>query len=199
MSDESVFTALIEQGVPMETDPEATLPRMSQDEELTVRANTAKLIAELSGVDIYPEEFHRQQAVKLIRAGVTGTLAEYPNETITYLAAMVSKYDAMVVRELADLKLYTVNKLLELTNSRNEKIQLGALKLLGEIDGVDSYKKRTEITIQQKSTEDIERELMERLDRLTLDMGVAEEVEAEAEAEAEAEEIEEAEVDQDEE
>jgi hypothetical protein len=80
-----------------------------------------------------------------------------------------------VVKNLADLKTYTAHKLLELSNSANEKIQLGALKLLGEIDGVDAFKKRTEITVQQKSTEEIERELMEKLDRLTIDMGLAEE------------------------
>lgn len=170
-----MFTPPIEKDVPMLLDSEITLPSMSTQEEITVRANTIRLIAELTDQEVQPEEFHRQQAVKLLRTDSGVGLPAYPSETIAYLAGLVSKYDTMVVRELADLKLYTVNKLLELTSSKNEKIQLGALKLLGEIDGVDSYKKRTEITVQQKSTEEIERELMEKLDRLTFDMGDAEE------------------------
>lgn len=152
---------------------------MSRQEEIEVRANTIRLIAELTDQEILPEEFHRQQAVKLLRTDAGVGLPAYPSETIAYLAGLVSKYDTMVVRELADLKLYTVNKLLELTGSNNEKIQLGALKLLGEIDGVDSYKKRTEITLQQKSTEDIERELREKLDNMTIDMENVEEAEIE--------------------
>jgi hypothetical protein len=172
-----MFTPPIEKDVPLILESEITIPTMSRQEEIEVRANTIKLIAELTDQEILPEEFHRQQAVKLLRTDAGVGLPAYPSETIAYLAGLVSKYDTMVVRELADLKLYTVNKLLELTGSNNEKIQLGALKLLGEIDGVDSYKKRTEITVQQKSTEEIERELMDRLDRLTVDMGDVEEAE----------------------
>ena len=170
-----MLKAPIEFDVPLELDSEITLPDMTTQEEIQVRANTIRLIAELTGQEIQPEEFHRQQAVKLLKTDSGVNLPAYPSETIAYLAGLVNKYDTMVVRELADLKLYTVNKLLELTSSKNEKIQLGALKLLGEIDGVDSYKKRTEITVQQKSTEEIERELMEKLERLTVDMGDAEE------------------------
>ena len=165
--------------MPLILESEITIPTMSRQEEIEVRANTIRLIAELTDQEILPEEFHRQQAVKLLRTDAGVGLPAYPSETIAYLAGLVSKYDTMVVRELADLKLYTVNKLLELTGSNNEKIQLGALKLLGEIDGVDSYKKRTEITLQQKSTEDIERELREKLDNMTIDMENVEEAEIE--------------------
>jgi hypothetical protein len=174
-----MFTPPIESDVPLVLESEITIPTMTRQEEIAVRANTIRLIADLTDQEILPEEFHRQQAVKLLRTDAGIGLPAYPSETIAYLAGLVSKYDTMVVRELADLKLYTVNKLLELTGSNNEKIQLGALKLLGEIDGVDSYKKRTEITVQQKSTEDIERELMEKLDNMTIDMGDVEEVEIE--------------------
>jgi hypothetical protein len=166
----------IESDVPLDDKAEVTLPRMDEREELEVRARTIQLIADLTGEPAVPEEFHMHQARQIIKSKDLRNLSELPNETTLYLRELVSRYDYEVVRNLADLKTYTTHKLLELTNDANPKIQLGALKLLGEIDGIDAFKKRTEITVQQKSTEDIERELMEKLDKYTIDM---EEVEIE--------------------
>jgi hypothetical protein len=161
-----IFSPLVESDIPID----AKNVELDDGDKPYVIGNTLKFLSDLSGNPIMPDEYHRQQAVKLVRAGVTGDLSAYPNETLAYLAGLVSKYDAMVVRELADLKLYTINKLLELSNDPSPKIQLGALKLLGETDGVDAFKKRVEVTVSQKSNEEIERELMERLDQLTIDI-----------------------------
>jgi hypothetical protein len=173
-----MFVPPIESGVPIDERAELTLPQMDEREELEVRARTIKLVSDLMGEPPVPEEFHRQQARQILRSQDPRNLAELPNETTLYLRELVSRYDYEVVKNLADLKVYTTHKLIELSNSTNEKIQLGALKLLGEIDGVDAFKKRTEITVQQKSTEEIERELLEKLDRLTIDMGPAQETDA---------------------
>lgn len=178
------YTPEIESGVPIED----ALPVMTEDEELLVRANTAKLLADLTNTVIDPEPKHKQSALEIFKKQSKQNLplSAYPNETIAYLAGMVSLYDGMVVRELADLKLYVVNRLLEETTSKDAKIRVAALRMLGEIDGVDAFKKRTEITIQQKSTEEIESELMDKLNRLTVDMGAVQEAKQE-----EAEEVDE--------
>ena len=161
----------------MDERAEVTLPQMDEREELEVRARTIKLIADLTGETPVPEEIHMQQARQILKSKDLRNLAELPNETTLYLRELVSRYDYEVVKSLADLKIYTTHKLLELSNSPNEKIQLGALKLLGEVDGVDAFKKRTEITVQQRTNEEIEREILARIDRLTVDMGEVEEVE----------------------
>lgn len=150
---------------------------MSEREEVLVRANTAKLIADLTGTVLSPDEEDQATALEIFNETKQKLpLSAYPSETIAYLAGMVSLYDGMIVRELADLKLYVVNKLVEETASKDAKVRIAALKALGEVDGVDAFKKRTEITVQQKSTEEIESELMDRLNKLTIDMGEAEEV-----------------------
>jgi hypothetical protein len=79
---------------------------------------------------------------------------------------MVAQYDYMVVRELVDLKKYVVNKLLLETDSQDPKVRLGAIKALGEVDGVDAFKKRSEVTIKHKSMDEVEQELLETLQRL---------------------------------
>ena len=107
-------------------------------------------------------------------------LAQYPNETIAYLAGMVAQYDYMVVRELVDLKKYVVNKLLLETDSQDPKVRLGAIKALGEVDGVDAFKKRTEVTVKLQSIEEVEKELLETLAKLeqnTIDVKMVEVVE----------------------
>jgi hypothetical protein len=93
-------------------------------------------------------------------------LATYPNETLAYLAGMVAQYDTMIVREFADLKKYVVNKLIQETDNPDAKIRIAAIKALGEVDGVDAFKKRTEVTVKQQSMDEVERELIETLNKL---------------------------------
>ena len=91
----------------------------------------------------------------------------YPNETMAYLAGLVSQYNCMIVKDLADLKLYVVNKLVaEIENSSNAKERITALKHLGEVDGVDAFKKRSEITHRVKPIEEVEQELLTVLDNI---------------------------------
>ena len=177
-----MFTPDIESGIPIPFDTEDTLPDMSDEEEVRVRATTAKLIADLTGQELVPDPVQRQQAIDLFISNSNNRLplSAYPNETLAYLAGMVTMYDGMVVKELANLKLYVVNRLIEESmKAPRPETRITALKALGEIDGVDAFKMRTESTIQQRSTEDIEREIMEKIDKLTIDMGPVSEAEGE--------------------
>ena len=80
----------------------------------------------------------------------------------------------MVVNELAELKLYVVNKLIEDSGNKDARIRIQALRALGEVDGVDAFKKRTELTVQHRSTEEIERALLEKLDKLAINVDAVE-------------------------
>jgi hypothetical protein len=93
--------------------------------------------------------------------------AKYPNEVMAYLAGMVAQSNCMIVEELSDLKLYVVNKLVsEVENAKDAKARIAALSKLGEIDGVDAFKKRSEMTVKIQSIEEVERELIETLNML---------------------------------
>ena len=72
-----------------------------------------------------------------------------------------------VVDDLADLKMYVVNKLItEVENARDPKIRVAALSKLGEVDGVDAFKKRTEMTVKVQPIEEVEKELLETLSNI---------------------------------
>jgi HEAT repeat protein len=172
----------LEQNVPLPISAREALPELSMREELDMRANTIKLLADLTGSPIDPGEDDRTAATALagdlIKNGpIRPDMAIYPNETIAYLAGLVSQYDTLVVQELADLKRYVVNRLIEETNHPDGKVRLTALKSLGEVDGVDAFKKRTEITIKQQSIEEVEAELLAtiaKLEQRTVDVPMVE-------------------------
>ena len=163
----------IDSNIPLPSSMAEALPAMSTKEELEVRANTIKLLSDLTGKPILPTEENKEQARGVAKEAAENkpvNLSRYPNETIAYLAGMVSQYDAMVVNELAELKLFVVNKLIEDTGNKDARIRIQALRALGEVDGVDAFKRRTEITVQHRSTEEIERALLEKLDKFTIDV-----------------------------
>ena len=160
----------IEADIPLPASATEAMPPLSPKEEIEMRARTVKMLSDLNGIPIEPTPEHRGQALELMEKVVanktTGDLAQYPNETLAYLGGMVAQYDSMIVRDLADLKLYVVNRLVAETDHPDGKIRLGAIKALGEVDGVDAFKKRTEVTHKQQSLEEVEKELLETLTKL---------------------------------
>jgi hypothetical protein len=112
------------------------------------------------------KEDARELAQKMMKDNVNVDFSTYRNETLAYLAGMVSMYDQMLVKDLAEYKLYVVNKLVEQSANPDPKYSFPAIKSLGEVDGVDAFKKRAEITVQHKSVEEVEKSLMQKLDKL---------------------------------
>ena len=91
----------------------------------------------------------------------------YPNETIAYLAGMVSQTSHMVAKDLADIKLSVLNGLLqEASLAKSSRERISAWSKVGEIDGVDAFKKKTEITHINKSGEELEKELLQTIEEL---------------------------------
>jgi hypothetical protein len=167
----------VEENVPLPTSATEAMPELSPKEELDMMARTAKMLSDITGQPLAPTQEHRGQALQLAEQVISNksdmNLAQYPNETIAYLAGMVAQYDYMVVRELADLKKYVVNKLLQDTDNPDPKYRIAAVKALGEVDGVDAFKKRSEITIKHQSLEEVESELLatlQRLEKRTIDV-----------------------------
>jgi len=163
---------MIETDIEIPAPTQSLLPDLSEKEEVMLRAKTAKLLSELTDNPIVVAQQHRDDAKALLRneGSIQSVLPKYPNETIAYLAGLVTEYDRMVVNDLAELKLFVVNKLIEESHGKNPKDRITALRALGDIDGIDAFKKRTEITVNEKSTQDIEKELMQKLDNLTIDI-----------------------------
>jgi hypothetical protein len=162
----------IEENIPLPISAKEAFPDLSPEQELQMRANVIKLMADLTGNPLAPTQENADQAKDIARQMISDPsqrpdFAQYPNETLAYLAGMVAQMNVSVVGELSELKMYVVNKLIEeVENARDSKVRIAALGKLGEIDGVDAFKKRTEVTHKVLTIEEVENELLETLGKL---------------------------------
>jgi hypothetical protein len=181
------FIPDIDDDVPLPVRAFDVLPDLSPAEELEMRVNTIKLLADLSGKPLTPTSEHQNEAYELARQMIEDPkmrpdYARYPNEVMAYLAGMVAQSNCMLVEELSDLKLYVVNKLIhEVEHAGTSKDRIAALKSLGEVDGVDAFKKRSEVTMQIKPLQEVEKELLSILDGVEYSVTDVPEVESSAE------------------
>lgn len=155
----------IDDDVPLPKNATEALPPLTPAEEILMRARTAKLVSDITQTPLEPTEADVDAAQELAREIVENPdkhpdYALYPNEVIAMCAGIAAKYNHMIVKDLAELKLYVVTKLfIEAENAQETKVRLQALTKLGEVDGIDAFKKRTEVTHVAKPIEEVEKEL----------------------------------------
>jgi len=171
-SEHPVIIPHIEEDIALPKNAREALPDMSPEEELSMRSNTVKLISDLAGQNIEPSQDNMEQAEEVAKEMMVNPKLKpdfdtYPNETIAYLAGMVAQTSHMVTKDLANIKLTVLNGLLqEATLAKTSKERIAAFKAVGEIDGVDAFKRKTEVTHITKSGEELERELLKTIDEL---------------------------------
>jgi hypothetical protein len=94
-----------------------------------------------------------------IRAATAKRIAELSG--LPLVVATTQPQASVTGNELPQLKLYIVNKLIyEVENGAAAKDRISALAKLGEIDGVDAFKKRNETTYLVKPIAEVEKELL---------------------------------------
>jgi hypothetical protein len=168
----SPLVPTIEENIPLPDNSKEAFPELTPAQELEMRASTIKFFSDLTGSPISPTSDNMDQAKQLARDMITDSqhrpdFAKYPNETLALLAGMVAQMNVSIVEELSDFKMYVVNKLvMEVENAKDSKTRISAIAKLGEVDGVDAFKKRTEITHKMQTIEEVEKELLDTLGAL---------------------------------
>jgi hypothetical protein len=160
----------IEEDVPLPKNSKDAMPELGMEEELQVRVETVKTIADLKGEPIpeaNPKE--QQKAVDFVKRVMTDPnfkpeYGNYSDPTMAFCAGMVAQTQVLLAKELADYKLYVVNNLIKVIEStKNPKEKTTALRALGEVDGVDAFKRKTEVTHKMETMEEVEKELLTML------------------------------------
>lgn len=160
----------IDENIPLPANAAEALPELSPEAEIEMRARTIKLISDLTGIPIAPDESDMATAKQIAKAHLENPknrvdYSKYPNETLAYLAGLVAQSNCMIVDDLSELKLYVVNKLVyEVEHADSSKTRIQALSKLGEVEGVDAFKKRSEVTHIVKPIEEVEKELLNVLE-----------------------------------
>ena len=162
----------IEEGVPIPKHSREALPEMNNEDQVRLRSKTYKELSDLTGHDIDPTPEQREAAEKTMKEmianpGKKQDLKKYPNDEVAYLGGLVSVYNHAIVDDLAELKQYVVAKLVyAVEHTQNVKEQIAALRSIGEIDGVDAFKKKTEVIHKHETMEEVEKELITMLTEL---------------------------------
>ena len=138
----------VESSIRIPKSKKEAIPEMTTEQELKVRTTTIKELSDIKGEDITPSKEHQEQAQEIAREMMTNKklkpeFADYPNETMAFLAGLVGQTNCMIVEELADLKLFVVNNFVQLVaQAQNDRDKISALRAIGEIDGVDAFKRK---------------------------------------------------------
>ena len=168
-----VIVPFIEENIPIPKNAREALPSMTSEDEVMLRAQTIKEISDIMGEEIVPDANNVKDAEDLARKmvenpGMKQEYGLYANETVAYLGGLVGTYNHMIVKDLAELKLFVVNKLVEIVHHQDSNIkeQITALRSIGEVDGIDAFKKKTEVTHKMETMEEVEKELLNMLSEL---------------------------------
>jgi hypothetical protein len=160
----------IDETVPLPANAAEALPDLTPAQELNMRVRTIKLISDLTGQPIIPTEQDKDAAEQMAKKmmedpDLRPEYSMHSDEFTAYLSGLVYRSNGAIVKELSDLKNYVINKLVvEIETTKDPKLRVQAVSKLGEIDGVDAFKKRSEITHQVKPIEEVEKELLQVLE-----------------------------------
>ena len=162
----------LEENIPLPDSAVEALPSLSPAEELDMRVRTIQLLSEISGNPLLPDAKDITEANQLAHQMIANPkfrpdFAKYPNESIAFLAGMVAQCNVQLVDELSEFKNYVITKLVhEIEHADAPKDRIAALRLLGDVEGVDAYKRRSEMTMMIKPIEEVEKELKHVLESL---------------------------------
>jgi hypothetical protein len=163
----------IDENVPIPKSSREALPELSNEEEVEMLANTIKLISDLTGQPIQATQDDVMEAKTIAETIIKNPdnkiqLKKYKSPVLASLAGMVAELNSdKIVEDLKELKTFVVNGLIrEATTADKPKERITALRAIGEVDGVDAFKKHTEVVHKNMSMDDIESRLQTLVGKL---------------------------------
>lgn len=136
-------------------------------DEMAVAGNTAELQVELGAtLDISEGDAAREK--ELLEAVATAQKpANLMNQTTAFAAAaFLRTYGAHLALDAAEARAAITHKLMEIADCGDPRYELKALELLGKHSDIGIFTERSEITINYKSPEELEKAIKERVKNL---------------------------------
>tara|TARA_R110000823_G_C15763285_1_gene483196 strand:- start:127 stop:795 length:669 start_codon:yes stop_codon:yes gene_type:complete len=136
-------------------------------DEMAVAGNTAELQVELgASLEVTEADAARQKELleAVTKAKKPGNL-KLPS-TAFAAAEFLRTYGAQLAMDASEARAAITNKLMEIANCGDPRFELKALELLGKHSDIGIFTERSEVTINYKNPEDLEKEIKERVKRL---------------------------------
>ena len=156
-------------------DFESPMPKDSRDdvpkdlhEAMRTSAETAKLLDSL-GIPFELSKKDEDDARALIQATERSKIVPekvYEGGVAVKLAALLDEYDKQIVADSAQVRTYVTNKLLDISHCGDVKAELRALELLGKLSDVGAFTEKSEVTINAKTTVELESAIKDKINRL---------------------------------
>jgi hypothetical protein len=121
-----------------------------------------------AGANIEVKEKDREESRAIFSGADEAPSTPTSSAVAMHLKALVNEYDHQVLESNIQARQYIVNRLLDISDPRNETKpmeQLKALELLGKVSEIGLFTERVEVNINHKSTEELEAELVKTLSR----------------------------------
>jgi hypothetical protein len=150
--------------VPYDTSDEK--PATFKD-ELTVNANTVDLLEGLGmQVEATPADVERTK--RLVTEAIAGQKTSVFQQPSAAFAAreFLKAYGNQLAMDVHEVRSAVTAKLMEIANCGDPKFELKALELLGKHSDIGLFTERSEITVNYKSSGDLENAIKERDKRL---------------------------------
>ena len=136
-------------------------------DELKVVANTQDLIEQLIGPPELSIEDAKKAASTLKQSLDTQDKKALGTEAVAYGAkAFVQAYSKRLAFDMNEVRTALTTKLLELANCGDARFELKAIELLGKHSDIALFTERSEVTVNYKTSSDLENAIKERVKRL---------------------------------
>lgn len=155
---------------PIPFDLSDELPKTHKD-AVAIAVNTADLINQLgpnggAGLEYSDEDL--KKAAALIQTPQKNEIVPKINSPREAAAAsaLIRRFDFQAFADAMQARNYITNKLLQLSDCGDPKLELKALELLGKHSDVGLFTERSEITVHHTTSEGLENSIRERVKRL---------------------------------
>jgi hypothetical protein len=136
-------------------------------DELTVTANTVDLLEGLGmQVEATPDDVEKTK--RLVTAAIAGQKASTLQQPTAAFAAreFLKAYGNQLALDVHEVRSAMTAKLMEIANCGDPKFELRALELLGKHSDIGLFTERSEITVNYKTSSDLENAIKDRVKRL---------------------------------
>lgn len=148
--------------VPYNTAPEEL---STFQDEVVVAANTAEVLEKL-GSPIEIDTADIDKTVELFKSRKKTTTELRKPETAFAANLFLKTYANRVAADMHEVRSAITAKLMEIANCGDPRYELKALELLGKHSDIGLFTERSEITINHKSSDDLEAAIKDRIKRL---------------------------------
>jgi len=153
-----------EYSVPYDTTAQKTATVL---DEIAVAGNTAELLVDL-GAPLNVSEKDAAKEKELLNAVASAKkLSNLKTPSTAFAAAaFLRTYGQQLAMDAASARAAITNKLMEIANCGDARYELRALELLGKHSDIGIFTERSEITVNYKDPDDLEKAIKERVKRL---------------------------------